>query len=265
MSGLLKLLYPERRRRRVPDEDLEWAVRLALECRRRVKEQQKRIGSAEFRNTHFSYSDGRRTASSSSSPRRSCRARTASATTRCRPARSGSISPGGLDENPGLYPHRRQRGPRLRREDPQPAGAARPSGRACAAPSRTSTPGPRSWSATATRGPTSSRSSCAPSTPPRAGPRLGVGALLALCSALLEKSLKGGLIVVGGLNLGGSIEPIYNAVSIVEVAADKGAKMILMPVTTRKQLVELADDIATRVTVVFYSDARDALLKALIE
>ena len=39
----------------MPDEDLEWAVRLALEVRRRVKEQQKRIGSAEFRNTQFSY------------------------------------------------------------------------------------------------------------------------------------------------------------------------------------------------------------------
>ena len=36
-------------------EDLEWAVRLALQVRRRVKEQQKRIGAAEFRNTHFSY------------------------------------------------------------------------------------------------------------------------------------------------------------------------------------------------------------------
>ena len=37
---------------------LEWALRLGLECRRRVKEQQKRIGSAEFRNTQFSYSIG---------------------------------------------------------------------------------------------------------------------------------------------------------------------------------------------------------------
>src|SRR5437016_8277224 len=42
----------------ISDEDLEWAVRLAMECRRRVKEQQKRIGSAEFRNTHFSYQMG---------------------------------------------------------------------------------------------------------------------------------------------------------------------------------------------------------------
>ena len=56
--GLLKLLYPDAAQRGVPDEDLEWAVRLALEVRRRVKEQQKRIGSAEFRNTQFSYSMG---------------------------------------------------------------------------------------------------------------------------------------------------------------------------------------------------------------
>jgi ATP-dependent Lon protease len=39
-------------------EDPEWAVRLALECRRCVKEQQKRIGSAKFRNTRLSYSMG---------------------------------------------------------------------------------------------------------------------------------------------------------------------------------------------------------------
>lgn len=37
------------------DEDLEWIVRLALEARWRVKEQQKRCFKSEFRNTHFSY------------------------------------------------------------------------------------------------------------------------------------------------------------------------------------------------------------------
>ena len=57
ISGLLKLLYPQPDEP-VPDEHLECAVRLALECRRRVKEQQKRIGSAEFRNTQFSYTLG---------------------------------------------------------------------------------------------------------------------------------------------------------------------------------------------------------------
>jgi len=57
ISGLLKLLPPSPNAD-ISDEDLEWAVRLALECRRRVKEQQKRIGAAEFRNTQFSYTLG---------------------------------------------------------------------------------------------------------------------------------------------------------------------------------------------------------------
>ena len=57
IDGLLKLLYPDAEVP-IPDEDLEWAVRIALECRRRVKEQQRRIGAAEFRNTQFGYRIG---------------------------------------------------------------------------------------------------------------------------------------------------------------------------------------------------------------
>ncbi len=53
VSGLLKLMDPGGNAE-LSDEDLEWAVRIAMEARRRVKEQQKRIGAAEFRNTHFS-------------------------------------------------------------------------------------------------------------------------------------------------------------------------------------------------------------------
>ena len=37
IDGLLKLIYPDREAE-IPNNDIEWAVRLALECRRRVKE-----------------------------------------------------------------------------------------------------------------------------------------------------------------------------------------------------------------------------------
>jgi len=47
---------------------------------------------------------------------------------------------------------------------------------------------------------------------------LGVAVLLAFSGALLEKSLKDGLVVVGALNLGGSVDPVYNAVSAAELA-----------------------------------------------
>ena len=57
VSGLLKLLYPDPEMT-VPDEELEEMVRIPLEVRRRVKEQQKRVFKSEFRNTHFSYAMG---------------------------------------------------------------------------------------------------------------------------------------------------------------------------------------------------------------
>ena len=91
----------------------------------------------------------------------------------------------------------------------------------------------------------------------------GIPVLLAMASALVERPLVGGLVVVGGLNLGGSVEPIYNAVNIVELAADKGALKLLMPVSARRQLADLPDHLATRIIIVYYSDARDALLRAL--
>lgn len=58
---------------------------------------------------------------------------------------------------------------------------------------------------------------------------LGLPALLALCSALLEKNLRGGLIAVGGLNLGGGIDPVYNAVSVAELAVEKGTNTVIGP------------------------------------
>ncbi len=57
VSALIKLLFPDPEME-IPEEDLEWTVRLELESRRRVKEQQKRCLKSEFRNTHFSYSLG---------------------------------------------------------------------------------------------------------------------------------------------------------------------------------------------------------------
>ena len=46
--------------RHIPDEDIAWAVRLAMEVRRRVKEQQKRIGRSEFGKTEFSFAVDKR-------------------------------------------------------------------------------------------------------------------------------------------------------------------------------------------------------------
>jgi hypothetical protein len=54
VNGLLKLLYPDPEAE-VPTEFLDWAAELAVEMRRRVKEQQAFIGEAEFGNVDLSF------------------------------------------------------------------------------------------------------------------------------------------------------------------------------------------------------------------
>ena len=54
VNGLLKLLWPNPEME-VPDNALAWAAELALELRRRVKEQQAQIGAAEFGDVDLSY------------------------------------------------------------------------------------------------------------------------------------------------------------------------------------------------------------------
>jgi len=262
LSGLLKLLYPSNAMP-IADADLEWAVRLALECRRRVKEQQKRIGAAEYRNTHFSYVLGDEGVEKFvSTPE--LQSENSIGVDPLPPGQIWTVSPGGMGENPGLYRIETNVGPGtgvkiLNRPAPQPFNeSVRYAEQNFYAQGLSLVGGrdPRAHEFTVQL-----RSFDAS----KNGTGIGVAMLVALCGALLEKHTRGGLIIVGALNLGGSIEPIHNAVSVVELAIEKGASAVLMPVTSRKQLNSLSDDMATKVDVQFYADARDALLKAIVE
>ena len=101
VSGLIKLVSPNPETP-VPDDVLEWALRLAMECRRRVKEQQKRIGSAEFRNTQFSYSMGEDGVEKFvATPE--LYSENSIGSDPLPPGQVWVISAGGSDEGPGLY------------------------------------------------------------------------------------------------------------------------------------------------------------------
>ncbi len=262
VSGLLKLLYPDPS---VPigEEDIEWAVRLAMESRRRVKEQQKRVGAMEFRNTHFSYTMGEDgveqfvTTPELQSPDEI-------GTDPLPPGQVWAISPGGDGENPGLFRIEVSVGP---------GSGMRILNQPAPAPFRESTRVAeqnllaRGRELVGDRDPRQHefnvqlRSFDAA----RSGAALGVPVLLALASGLVEKGLRGGLIVIGGLNLGGAIEPVPNALAVAELAIEKGAIALLAPISARRQLNELSDDMATKLSVLYYGDAREALVKALGE
>ncbi|MBP7937486.1 MAG: BREX system Lon protease-like protein BrxL [Phycisphaerae bacterium] len=262
VSGLVKLLFPDPDVP-IPDEELEQVVRLALEARRRVKEQQKRCFPSEFRNTHFSYTlgvDG--VEKFVSTPE--LRSEEAIEADPLPPGQVWAVGPGAPDTSPGLYRIEVTVGPGSGVKilnTPAPPGF-RESVRI----------GEQNLYAQAKflvgdRDPRGHEFSIQmrPMDNDRTGAGLSLPVLLAMSSALLERSTKGALIVVGSVNLGGSLELLPNAVAIAELAIDKQASTLLMPISARKQLNELPDELWTKISIEFYGEAKDAFLKALVE
>ena len=262
VSALLKLLYPDPDMP-VPDRELEALARAALEMRRRVKEQQKRVFKSEFRNTHFSYAMGEDGVEKFvSTPE--LRSDDAIDPDPLPPGQVWGMGPGGPETGPGLYRIEvaagRGGGVRILNAPVPPAfrESARYAEQNLYA---------RARELVGDRDPRAHEFSVQlrAMDNDRSGAGLGLPVLMALCSGLLEKSVRGGLIVVGALNLGGSVEPLANAVGVVEAAVEKGASVVLLPVSARRQLFDLSDHMATKVNVQFYSDTPDALWKALLE
>lgn len=262
VSGLTKLLFPDPEAP-VPDADLEWIVRVALETRRRVKEQQKRCFKSEFRNTHFSYIAGPEGVEQFvSTPELH-----SDEAIESDPLPAGQVwgvSPASPDAGPGLYRLEVASGPgagvKVLNQPTPPA--FRESVKVGEQNLYT-----RAKELVGDRNPREHEFSIQMRAldADKTGAGLGVPVLVALCGALLGRNTRGGTIVVGALNLGGSIEMIPNAVCIAELAVDKQAQTLLMPVAARRQLNELPDDLWTKINIEFYKDASDAVFKSLVE
>ncbi len=262
VSGLIKLLFPDPEAA-IPDEDLEGIIRIALEARRRVKEQQKRCLKTEFRNTHFSYFMGVDGVEQFvSTPE--LHSDEAIEADPLPPGQVWAISPGGQDAAPSLYRIEATCGPgsgvKILNAPVPPAfkESVRFGEQNLYAQAK---------SLVGDRDPRNHEFSVqlrAMDTD-RSGHGLGLPVLVALCGCLMERSTKGGLIIVGALNLGGSVEMIPNPVAVAELAVEKGAAQILMPVSARRQLLDLPDEMATKVNIVFYADPADAFMKAILE
>jgi ATP-dependent Lon protease len=261
VSGLTKLLFPDPEMA-VPEEDLEAIVRLALESRRRVKEQQKRCLKSEFRNTHFSYTMGVEGVEQF----------VATPELHSDEAIDGDpLPPGqvwavstGVESGPGLCRIEATVGP---------GGGVKILNQPAPAPFRESVRvGEQNLYAHARelvgdRIPREHEFSIQLRAldADRTGTGVGLPVLVSLVGALLERHTKGGTIIVGSLNLGGSIEPVANPVAVAELAVDKQASTLLMPVTARRALNDLPDDLWTRINIEFYKDAADAVFKSLDE
>lgn len=262
VSGLLKLLFPDPDMP-VSDDDLEWVVRVALESRRRVKEQQKRCLKSEFRNTHFSYTmglDG--TEQFVTTPE--LHSDEAIDGDPLPPGQVWAISPGAPDTGPGLHRIEVSIGPGSGVKilnHPQP-----PAFRESVKVGEQNLYA-RGKELIGDRAPRSHEYSMQlrPFDNEKTGGGLGLPVLVAMVGGLLDRNTRGSTILVGPLNLGGSLEMLQNPVAIVELAVDKKATTVLMPVSARRALNDLPDEYWTKTNVEFYSELADAVFKALVE
>lgn len=262
VSGLIKLMFPDPEMP-ISDEDLESIVRLALEARRRVKEQQRRVFKSEFRNTNFSYTlvpDG--VEQFVATPER--HSDEAIDSDPLPPGQVWGVSLGSAQTGPGLYRVEVTCGP---------GSGVRILNQPTPAPFRESVRVGEQNLYTHARNLVGDRNpredeftvQMRPMDTDKTGEGLGVPVIVALCGTLLGRNTRGGTIIVGALNLGGSIEMLPNAVSIAELAIDKQAQTLLMPVSARRQLNDLPDDLWTRINIEFYKDVPDGVFKALMD
>lgn len=262
LNGLLKLMQPNPEAP-ISDELLEWAIKISLEYRRRVKEQQKRVGSAEFRNTHFSYRIGENGVETFVTTPEIHSENTISEDP-LPPGQIWALNAGGQEETTGLYKIEINSNPGSgvkilnRPAPPQFQESVRFAEQNLYSKSK---------ELLGDRDPRSTEFSLQLRAfdASKSGNGMGIVVLMGMCSAILERSTKGGLVIVGQLNLGGSLDMVYNAVNLAEIAVEKGATTLLIPLNARKQLNDLSDDMITKINIQYYTDLRDCLIKTLLD
>jgi len=258
VSGLLKLLYP------AGDFDKD-AVRrcleYAMETRRRVKEQLKKIGGMEFYDVHFSYIDA------SENDERFVSV----------PEQGGGclipegpLKPGvlhtvavGASTHLGLY--------RMETQVTAGKGHFKVSGFGSSSQPKESLKVAFDYfKANATRVSAAIKANdhdfhihMIELHNTGASDHITLAGFVALCSAITEKPLQPQLVVLGNMSLGGNIVPVVNLAECLQVAKDAGAKRVLMPMSSVSDIPSVPAELFSKFQVAFYADPVDAAFKAM--
>lgn len=92
---------------------------------------------------------------------------------------------------------------------------------------------------------------------------IGVAFFVAAYSILRKAPPQPGLLVLGDMSIQGNIKPVRSLVEPLQVAMDNGAKRALVPIENKRQFLEVNPDVLERVDPIFYGDLRQAAFKAL--
>lgn len=258
VGGLLKLLYPDGE---FTKEQLEEILKLALEMRRRVKEQLKKLGGMEFYDVNFSYIDKDNFEEYYVSvpeqgggkliPEGMCNPGQVYTVSQ---GKSGMIGvfrlesqmlPGnGKFERTGLGSEREAREATNTAFNFLKANAGRISG----AISTTTKDYIVNYQDMQGIGMTN---------------KLALPTLIALASVALNKPMVSSLVVLGEISIAGTMIKVDELANSLQVCLDSGAKKVLLPITSAADLGTVPSELIGCFNLIFYQSAEDAVYKAL--
>ncbi|MBU2220286.1 protease Lon-related BREX system protein BrxL [Patescibacteria group bacterium] len=94
---------------------------------------------------------------------------------------------------------------------------------------------------------------------------VGVAFFVGLVSALLSRTIAGGLVVLGEMSIHGVLSHVEGLGDKLRVAMDSGARRVMIPTVNRKDFATLPDEVIDKMQIEFYSDPAQAAFKALAE
>ena len=94
-------------------------------------------------------------------------------------------------------------------------------------------------------------------------PAMTLAAFVALCSAVFGKPFQQQIVVLGSMSLGGTVIPVENLAESLQVAFDAGAKRLLLPMASVKDIPTIPGELFAKFQTGFYADPVDAVFKAL--
>ena len=258
VDGLVKLVYPDGE---FSKEQLEEILKLALEMRRRVKEQLKKLGGMEFYDVNFSYIDNETFEEHYVSvPEKG----------------GGKLIPEGMC-NPGqVYTVSRGKSGmigvfRLESQILPGNGKFDRTGLGSDRDARESTNTAFSFLKANANRISSSISTTTKDYIINYQDLQGIGmtgklampTLIALASIALGKPVQSSTAVLGEISISGTIIKVDELANSLQVCLDSGAKRVLLPITSAADLGAVPAELIGCFNLIFYSSAEDAVFKAL--
>lgn len=258
VSGLLKLLHPDSK---YTKDDVRDCLVYALESRRRIKEQLKKLGGMEFFDVHFSYIDNESLEEFFVNvPEQGGSKLIAEGVPR--PGVVHLVTQGSSDKL-GLYRYETQMMPGSGKHSVSGLGSNTAAKEAIRI-------GFDYFKGNLKRISASSKFSeyefhlhvvelhnTGPNT------KSSLASLIAFCSILMGRSIQEQMVVLGEMTLGGVINPVQNLAESLQLAMDSGAKKVLLPMASASDIPTVPSELFSKFQISFYADPVDAVYKAL--